>query len=436
MAAIDTIYNYYLSTYGSNTSTRYDTHKKSELRSVYNNMVKVNKESPLYQILGAESGDASKFAIDIKESSMQLSKVAASLSGENDSLEGAFKKKVASSSDPDMVSVTYVGAESEREGLNDSFTLEVKQLADCQINIGNFLEPTRRDIAPGQYSFDFENTSSAYEFQFGVSDEDTNYTVQQKLARLINTANVGAEASVETDEDGLTSLVIKSKETGLAPSEEYLFKITSSMDYASKNAMVTLGIDYVAKPAQNSSFLLNGTEHSSLSNTFTINQTFEVTLRGISPEDSPTRIGFQNDLDAIAENVSTLIDSFNNSIRTAESYNDAFHQHGGKLLHDITAVSFAYREDLESIGLMVGEDGTIEIDRSIFDSALSNDMENTTFERLNTFKNSVAARASQISINPMNYVNKVVVAYKNPGRVFNAPYATSMYAGLMFDRYY
>ena len=78
MAAIDAIYNYYLSTYGSNTSNRYDTHKKSELRSVYNNMVKVNKESPLFKVLGIDNGDAFRFAIDVKESSMHLSKVAAS----------------------------------------------------------------------------------------------------------------------------------------------------------------------------------------------------------------------------------------------------------------------------------------------------------------------------------------------------------------------
>lgn len=39
--------------------------KKSELRSVYNNIVKINKESPLYKI--KDSADAQKFAIDIKE---------------------------------------------------------------------------------------------------------------------------------------------------------------------------------------------------------------------------------------------------------------------------------------------------------------------------------------------------------------------------------
>lgn len=434
MAAIDTIYNYYLTTYGSNTSNRYDTHKKSELRSVYNNMVKVNKESPLYKILGVDSGEASRFAIDIKESSMNLSKVAASLSGEGNLLEGAFKKKVANSSDPDTVSVTYVGQETSENELNDSFLLEVKNLAESQLNIGNYLPADGHDIIPGQYSFDFNNTATAYEFQYSVGSGDTNKDVQDKLARLVNTADIGAKAYVDVDEENRSSLVIESKETGLADSEEYLFKIMPATDYGSQKAMETLGIDYVSREAHNSSFLLNGNEHSSLSNTFTINKAFEITLHGVSPEGKPTQIGFENDLDAIAGNVGNLLDSYNQSIRTAEAYRTS-QSSDSKLLHDITSVSNAFREDLESLGLMVQDDGTIEIDRSIFDEAIGSDADGAAFKELNQFKNALAARASQIAINPMNYVNKLVVAYKNPGRNFNTPYANSLYAGMMLDRY-
>lgn len=65
MAAIDSAYSYYLSTYASMASSRYDTHKKSQLRAVYNNIVKTNKDSPLYKI--KNSGEGKRFAIDIKE---------------------------------------------------------------------------------------------------------------------------------------------------------------------------------------------------------------------------------------------------------------------------------------------------------------------------------------------------------------------------------
>ena len=50
MAIIDSAYHYYLSVYGNSATSRYDTHKKSELRNVCSDIVKVNKTSPLYKI--------------------------------------------------------------------------------------------------------------------------------------------------------------------------------------------------------------------------------------------------------------------------------------------------------------------------------------------------------------------------------------------------
>ena len=76
-AIMDNMYNYYLSTYGNSTVSRYDSHKKSELRSIYNSIVKTNQESPLYKI--KDSGDVQKFAIDIKENARNMKNVIASL---------------------------------------------------------------------------------------------------------------------------------------------------------------------------------------------------------------------------------------------------------------------------------------------------------------------------------------------------------------------
>ena len=55
MAVIDSAYQYYLSTYAGSGMSRYDTHKKSQLRAVYNNIVKVNKDSPLSRSRPARS---------------------------------------------------------------------------------------------------------------------------------------------------------------------------------------------------------------------------------------------------------------------------------------------------------------------------------------------------------------------------------------------
>lgn len=58
MAKIDSAYSYYLNTYGSSAVSRYDTHKKSELQQHLYRIVKLNKESPLYNI--SSSGDDQK----------------------------------------------------------------------------------------------------------------------------------------------------------------------------------------------------------------------------------------------------------------------------------------------------------------------------------------------------------------------------------------
>ena len=48
---------------------------------------------------------------------------------------------------------------------------------------------------------------------------------------------------------------------------------------------------------------------------------------------------------------------------------------------------------------------------------------------------SEAVKADDISINPMNYVNNKIVAYKNPHKPVNDPYNLSAYSGMMFNGY-
>ena len=150
-AVMDNAYNYFLTTYGNSAVSRYDAHKRSELRTTYNNIVKINKESPLYKI--KESGDVEKFVIDIKENARSLKNIIASLSTDDAGIESAFRKKVAVSTQPDIVDAVYVGNGRENDG-SSKYTIEVNQLASPQTNLGNFLRDDTLDVLPGSYSFD------------------------------------------------------------------------------------------------------------------------------------------------------------------------------------------------------------------------------------------------------------------------------------------
>lgn len=428
-AVMDTAYNYFLTTYGSSSVSRYDAHKKSELRNTYNNIVNANKESPLYKI--KDSRDVDKFAIDIKENARNIKNIISSLSADDQGIESTFEKKVAISDQTDIVSVNYVEHDGESEG-PASFTVEIKQLAAPQTNLGNFLKDENLDILPGSYSFDLNTSTNSYEFQYNVNAGDANRDVLGKLSRLINHAGIGLTADIITDEKNQSALQITSKQTGLLEGEDSIFSINPDGSNLSKAAMNTLGIDTVVSAAHNSRFLLNENECSSLSNTFTINNTFELNLNGISEDGKPAHIGFKTNVDAIADNIDELVSAYNKMIQTAHSYSDS--QQGSKmLLQEIGNVAKGFQDEFESIGLLVDEDGSIRIDRDLLADAVGSEEPSGSFSILNEFKDALAAKAEKASINPMNYVNKVIVAYKNPGHNFATPYVTSIYSGMMLD---
>lgn len=431
MARIDSAYSYYLNTYASSSVSRYDTHKKSELRNTCNRIVKLNKESPLYKI--SSSGDVKKFAIDIKENTRRIQNVVSSLSEGEDGLWSNFQKKIAVSSNEDVVTAEYVGTENGSEN-TDSFSIEVKQLACPQVNYGNYLENDVLDITPGSYSFDLNTVSNSYEFQFNVNEDDTNRSVLAKLAKLINGAGIGLNARLIMDDRNMSALKIESVQTGLEEESKALFSIYPGTEHASIQAMDTLGIDNMVSQASNSSFLLNGQEHSSLSNTFMVNNTFEVTLHGISNDDEPTTIGFKTNADAIADNVEELVSSYNGIIETAHNYSTT-QPESHKLYSDMSNVAYRFYSEFESMGLDIADDGIIHIDRNTLTDAVTKEDSSAYFSALNHFKDTLKEKASQASLNPMAYVNKVIIAYKNPGHNLTAPYVTSIYSGMMLDRF-
>lgn len=427
MARIDSAYNYYMSTYANREVSRYDSHKKSDLRKVYNNIVKTNKESPLYKI--SNPSEAKLFAIDIKENAKSIQNVVASLSDQYGSFTDSFQKKVAVSSEEDKVAVTYIG-DGKEENLAEQFDISVEKLATPQVNVGNTLKNTGKDIRPGAYSFDLNTNTAAYEFQYSVGDDETNLDVIQKLAKLVNTSNLGVRAKILENGKDASALALTSVQTGLGDGEAYLFSISPDASPGSMEAMDILGINRVEQEAQNSSFTLNGNAHSSLSNTFTINNAFELTLKGET--EGNASIFFKPSTDAIADNIQTLVDVYNRILSTAESYAGGTNH---RLLNDMSSVSKNRQAALEYIGLMVGENGSLTIDKDILAAAVAPERADQTFETLNNFRDAIGQKAENASINPMHYVDKVVVAYKNPGHNFATPYISSIYSGMMLDHY-
>lgn len=429
-SVIGSAYDYYLSTYGSQQVSKYDTHKKEDLRKTFNQIKQLSKESPLFKV--KMSDDVQKYAIDIKENARTIQNMVASLSENEYGIRGAFQKKIATSSQPEVATAEYVGANSESDDA-DGFELVVKQLATPQTNVGNFLKRDEHDFSPGSYSFDLNTNTNSYEFQYNVNVGDTNGDVQQKLARLVNNANIGLKADILSASNDMTSLRIESRQTGLNSDEAYLFQIVPGNTKDSMYAMGLLGIDAIAAPAENSSFLLNGVEHSSYSNSFTVNGSISISLHDTNSEKSPVVIGFKPGAEAVADDVQSLVNSYNNILHTAREYSGTS-QSNEKLLADMAKVAKAYSGSFKPIGLDVAPDGVIDVNYNLLaDSIVSEDAEQN-LDVLDKFKNSLGRRADAAALDPMYYVSKTLVAYKNPGKNFVNPYETSIYSGMMLDR--
>lgn len=431
-SAIDNVYNHYLTTYAPKSSvSKYDTHKKSELRGIYNSMLKVNKDAPLY-ILDS-SNDSREFVVGLKEDARHLRNTIASLGGANN--DKMFNKKAAYSSNEDMVTAEYI-ADTEEEGDAAPFTIEVTQLASNQENLGYALrsdEPV--GLTPNAYSFDISINDLGYEFQFNIREGDTNKDIQERLARLISNSGIGLTADVLEGGNGTTALRLSSDDIGLRKDSESIFTVSDDRTSKASGAVEYLGIDYVSKKPSNAEFKLNGETRTASSNHFTIDKKYELTLKGVhSFEGDVTEIGTKTDLDSVTDNVARLVDGYNSFVDTAQTYR-AKHPAGHKLLGEMERLMSYYQSGLSNIGIDVDESGKLNMDERAFKASLVHDDGFSQLSSITGFANSVLRKANQISINPMEYVDKTVVAYKNPGHNFSTPYISSNYSGMLFNSY-
>ncbi len=429
---LNSVYNNYLSTYRPKALTKYDTHKKSELRRVYNSIVKMNKDAPWY--LPTTSRQTQQYAVDLKENARGLHNTIAQLGGlEEDS--SLLSKKSAYSSDEDIVKAAYIGPQKSRDDIPE-LRLEVKSLASPQENLGYFLPDEKVSLTPDTYSFDVGVNDMNYEFQFTIGESETNRDVQERLVRLINNSDIGLRASL-AESEGRTSLRLASEATGLAPGRSHIFMVSDSHTSKSSGTVDYFGLDYVSKEASNAQFLLNGEERTSSSNHFTIGKLFDVQLTGISPEDEPVQIGLKTDVDSLTDNVSHLVSGYNDFIRAASAYLDSQSQ-SRKLVQEFRGIAAVYGSSLESMGMNLAEDGTLNVNRDrLRQSVMQSDNINETFAYLKGFSSSLLRKSDQVSLNPMDYVDKTMVAYKNPiaSRNYVNPYFSSAYTGMMFNSY-
>lgn len=421
------IYSNVLTSYAPKSS-RYDSHKRDELKSVYKSIVKQNEDAPLF--LMDESGESQRFAVNLKEDARELKNVISSLSSDYSS--SVLDKKIASSSDEDLVEAKYIGPDDTIDDA-PSFDISVEGLASNQVNIGTFLKNDEMDLEPGNYSFDINVNDTDYEFQFSVESGDSNADIEGRIARLISHANIGLSASVISGED-TSALRIESTSTGIRGADGLNFVVSDENTSRRKGAVDYFGINNVSHLPSNAAFTINGKEHSALSNNFTVDKSFELNLKGVTEEGSSVHIGLKTDLDAITDNINNLAGAYNDFIRKAAEYTQNYGR-SGKFMYEMSTLAGSYANALDAVGLALQEDGTLSVDTNLLRSSASEADPKESLDAIQRFTNALTRKSNEISLNPMKYADQVVVAYKNPGKNFPNPYVTSMYSGMLFSSY-
>jgi len=424
---ISSVYSYYLSQYGNKSNSKYDSHTRTQLKNTYSKVVKINSQTPVYKL--DLSTAAQKYAIDLKEHARALENITEDLS---DGADGTMTfKKSAVSSNASAVNASYItdfGAASDDE----SFDINVKQLACSQLNTGNYLQPRSKHIKPGEYSFDLSINDVIYEFQFKVDNSETTNNIQNKIARLINRSNIGLTANIKEDSLGNTAINIESESTGINGTTPVIFSIKSDDDN-NQPLIDTLGLDRVTQYPANAIFDVDGDERSSMSNSITINKAYDVKLSKVTEE--PVTISLKADADSIVESLNELVAGYNNLISVTNDENNNHFQGTEKLQNEIASIARSYKKQLADSGLSLNKDGTISADKEVIINADNKDALSHIYESLNSFKNSIKEKAENIALNPMDYVNNKIIAYKNPLRSFPDPYNLSAYTGMMFNGY-
>jgi len=428
-AVLNTVYNNYLAAYSPRQLTKYDTHKKSELRSVYNSIVKLNKDAPWY--LPTTNKDTQHYAVSLKENARELHNAIAQLGGlEQDSM---FRKKSAYSTDTEVAEAAYIGSDA-LTSTSPEFDLKVKELATPQENLGHFLPDLATTLSPATYSFDISINDMNYEFQFNINEGDTNRQIMDRLSRLINNADIGIQANV-AESDSRYALRLTSDATGVPANKAYHFRVSDDHTSKASGVVGNMGLNYISHPAGNACFLINGEERSSSSNHFTVGKLFDVQIKAVSSEDKPVHIGLKTDTESITDNINQLIGSYNSFIRSAASYLET-QSRSRQLVREFSSIASHYGTSLENMGMHLQDDGIFSVnDEKLQQAAASAGNDLSSFSVLKDFSSSLLRKSDQVSLNPMDYVDKKIVAYKNPGHNFISPYTTSAYSGMMFNSY-
>lgn len=261
------------------------------------------------------------------------------------SLEGTWKSAKANTSGS-SVSASITGSAAV-----GSYNTNVTALAQSQTSVSSKVGADVK-LGAGTLTFTVGHLSSAKVLPAITLDGTESL---EQVAKKINDAAVGVNASVIKDADGLQQLVLTAKDTGVAG--KFSLSIAAG-DSASQLGLWQAGNQAVsgaetesvgaqgffrAQAAQNAKMTLNGVELESSTNTFAS------ALTGVSLSVNATGsslINVTQDTATIKEKIQKFVDAYNS-------------------LNELLTASTKYTEDTKSAGVFQGDSSVVSMQNAL-----------------------------------------------------------------------
>ncbi|MGN0391051.1 MAG: flagellar filament capping protein FliD, partial [Wujia sp.] len=356
-------------------------------------------------------------------SALTLRDVAERLSNPDSDL---YAKKQLYCDAPDCVTGSFRKHASGE--LPDTLELEIESLAKEQVNTGAYLEDDALSVPVGNYHIFMNTDIGKVPFTVSVKDEDTNRSIQEQLVQNINSRHLDIQASLISEGDS-SSILLASKDTGIPSNTSGLYFSFESED--GDVLLDTLSLNHIQTMPGNARFSINGSSHSSASNHISINQLVELDFHRETT--APVNIRFAPDTELLKSEIGNFVDAYNNLVTISERSEPAT-VGSRNLYHDISGIVNKHREQLASIGLTTDEHNRLVHDNT-FTGVITTDDISQLFGSESSLKSDVINSTNRLTLDPMAYINKLIVTYPNAKEKKTTTYTQSVYSGLIYNNY-
>jgi len=307
-----------------------------------------------------------------------------------------FNDLTALSSDSNVLTATPWDAYSPDTGATEAtYEISVSQLAQAQENRSTELNSTDESVVDfGANTFDININGQNHELNIEVGDGDTNEDVLNKIAAAINETSLDVTAEI-INNDGTLNLSIKSDETGAAAS----FNVSD----VSGNAIAATSLYTISTESQDAVYSIDGENRTSGANTVYLdNGAVKVNLQGTGDatlEVAPDEADVYSAATSLISGINSFIDFYNeNSDYIKED-----------VLSSLNNIIADHKTDLKSIGIIIDDAGTLQINADELTSALNQNplaVKNifAGFDGLAVEIDNFTSRVSSDS--PLNYVKE------------------------------